>query len=145
LIVVNSGTCPAEDIHVSLHFPDGFMLYDEKHPPKMPEEPAAPSKEMNLFPHSSLLSSLPYMPDIRARFPQPRDPSVPKIRKTNSYDVEFEHEKLQHGFIWTFAPLYVAFDSWESAKSFSIDYVIRAANMIDAEEGALGVVVENGE
>ncbi|HXM64919.1 MAG TPA: PIN domain-containing protein [Terriglobales bacterium] len=145
LIVVNSGTCPAEDIYVSLHFPDGFMLYDEKHPPKMPEEPAAPSKEMNLFPHSSLLSSLPYMPDIRARFPQPRDPSVPKIRKTNSYNVEFEHEKLQHGFIWTFAPLYVAFDSWELAKSFSIDYVIRAANMIDAEEGALGVVVENGQ
>ena len=144
LIVANSGTCPAEDIYVMLHFPDGFTLYDEKHPPKMPEEPAAPSKEMNLFPHSSLLTSMPYIPDIGGRFPQPRDPSVPKIRKTNSYNVEFERDKLQHGFIWTFAPLYVAFDSWDSAKSFSIDYVIRAGNMIDSEEGTLGVVVENG-
>ncbi len=69
---------------------------------------------MNLFPHSSLLTSMPYIPDIRGRFPQPRDPSVPKIRKTNSYNVEFEHDNLQHGFIWTFAPLYLAFDSWES-------------------------------
>jgi hypothetical protein len=118
LVVANSGTCPAEDIHVLLHFPDGFALYDEKHPPEVPEEPAVPSKEMNLFPHSSLLSSLPSLSDIRTRFPQPRDPSVPRIRKTNSYNVEFEHDKLQHGFIWHLAPLYVAFDSWESAKSF---------------------------
>jgi hypothetical protein len=144
LIVANSGTCPAEDIHVLLHFPDGFALYDEEHPPKVPEEPAVPSKEMNLFPQSSLLSSLPYIPDIRTRFPQPRDPSVPRIRKTNSYNVEFEHDKLQHGFIWNFAPLYVAFDSWESAKSFSIEYTIHAGNMIDEQEGKLGVVIENG-
>ena len=126
-----------------LHFPDGFTLYDEKHPPKVPEEPAVPSKEMNLFPQASLLSTMPYFPDIKSRLPQPRDPSVPRIRKTNSYNVEFECDKLQHGFIWEFAPLFVTFDSWESAKSFSIDYVIRAGNMIDAEEGKLGVVVES--
>jgi hypothetical protein len=69
---------------------------------------------------------------------------VPKIRKTNSYDVEFRRNKLQHGFIWEFAPLFVTFDTWESAKSFSIDYIIRAGNMIDPKEGKLGVVVENG-
>ena len=99
---------------------------------------------MSLFPQSSLLSSLPHISDIRTRFPQSRDPSVPRIRKTKSYNVELEHDKLQHGFIWTFAPLYVAFDSWDSAKSFSIDYVIRAGNMIDSEEGTLGVVIEKG-
>ena len=33
LIVHNSGTCPAEGIHVQLHFPDGFLLYDERRPP----------------------------------------------------------------------------------------------------------------
>ena len=140
LIVDNSGTCPAEDIHVMLHFPDGFTLFDEKHPPRMPEEPSIPSKEM--FSQSSLLTSLSYIPDISTRLALPRDPSVPKIRKTNSYDVEFEDEKLQHGFIWELDRLYAAFDSWESAKSFSIDYVIRAGNIIDPAEGKLGVVIE---
>jgi hypothetical protein len=138
LILGNTGACPAEDIHVLLHFPHGFRLYAEDHPPKEPKEPAAPSKEMNLFPNVSLLSSLPDIP----RLPQLRDPSLPRIRKTNSYDVTFENEKLQHGFIWTFSPLYVAFDSWESAKSFSIDYTIHAGNMIDEQSGQLGVVIE---
>ncbi len=138
LILANSGTCPAEDIYVLLHFPDGFQLYDEEHPPKQPKEPAVPSKEMNLFPNVSLLSSF---PDIH-RLPQFRDPSLPRIRKTNSYDVTFEYEKLQHGFNWRFTPLYVAFDSWDSTGSFSVDYTVHAGNMIDERTGELGVVVE---
>jgi hypothetical protein len=137
LILANTGTCPAEDIHVSLHFPDGFALYDEEHPPKQPEEPAIPSKEMNLMPSVSL----PYFPDIH-RLPELTDPSLPRIRKTKSYDVTFEYEKLQHGFVWTLTPLYAAFDSWESAQSFSIDYTIHAGNMIDEQTGELGVVIE---
>jgi hypothetical protein len=137
LVLANTGTCPAEDTHVLLHFPDGFTLYDEDHPPREPKEPAAPSKEMNLFPNVSLLSGF---PDIR--IPQPRDPSLPRIRKTNSYDVTLESERLQHGFVWNFSPLYVSFDSWEAAKSFSIDYRIHAGNMIDERTGELGVIVE---
>src|SRR6266404_6048214 len=119
-MVGNARTCPAEDIHVLLHFPDGFSLYDEEHPPTAPKEPTVPSKEMRLLSQSALLPSLPYLSDIGTRFPHPRDRIVPRIRKTNSYDVEFEHEKLQHGFVWHFAPLYVAFDSGESARSFAI-------------------------
>ena len=137
LILANSGTCPAEDIHLLLHFPDGFTLYDEDHPPIEPKEPSPPSKEMNLFPSVSLLSSF---PDIR--MPQLRDPSLPRIRKTNSYEVTFETENLQHGFVWTLTPLYATFDSWESSKSFSIDYSIHAGNMIDDQTGELGVVIQ---
>jgi hypothetical protein len=137
LVLANTGTCPAEDIHVLLHFPDGFTLYGEENPPREPKEPAAPSKEMNLFPNVSLLSGF---PDIR--MPQPRDPSLPRIRKTNSYDVTLESEKIQHGFVWNFSPLHAAFDSWEAAKSFSIDYTIHAGNMIDERTGELGVIVE---
>src|SRR2546428_4398847 len=96
LILENSGTCPAEDIHVLLHFPDGFALYDEKHPPKPPEEPAVPSKEISLMPSFAGFSGL-SLPDI-ARMPSLPDPTLPKIRKTNSYEVTFQLEKLQHGF-----------------------------------------------
>lgn len=138
LILTNTGTCPAEDIHVLMYFPDGFKLYDEEHPPKEPREPSVPSKEMNLFPNISLLSSF---PDMHA-MPQLPNPSLPRIRKTNSFEVTLEKRKLQHGFIWTFSPLYVAFDSWECVNSFSIKYSIHAGNMIDEQTGTLGVVIE---
>jgi hypothetical protein len=49
---------------------------------------------------------------------------------------------LQHGFVWTLTPLYATFDSWESAKSFSIAYTIHAGNMIDDQTGELGVVIK---
>jgi hypothetical protein len=135
LVLGNGGTCPAEDIHVLLHFPNGFGLFDEEHFPAPPKEPPIPSNKVNVFPNMSLLS----YPDIH-RLPQPRDPTLPKI--TNSYDVTFKNKKLQHNFEWPLTPLYVAFDSWESAESFSIDYTVHAGNMIDEARGELGVIVQ---
>jgi hypothetical protein len=137
LVVANTGTCPAEDIHVLLHFPDGFILYDDKNPPREPKEPVAPSKEMNLG--LSMLRT----PDFDfSRIPTFQDPALPSIRKTNSYEVTFEYEKLQHGFIWNLAPLYVAFDSLDSANSFSFSYTIHAGNMIDEKNGKLSVIID---
>lgn len=122
-----------------LHFPDGLRLYDEHDPPKAPKEPTAPSKELNLFPQRlSDYVALPRVPHL----PLPRHPSLPRIRKTNSYEVVFEFEKLQHGFIRKLDPLFVVFDSQQSARSFSITYSISAGNMIDDVTGELGVVVE---
>ena len=140
LTLENSGTCPAEDVHVLLHFPSGFTVYDEEHPPKPPEEPAVPSKELSPFANVSLLSSIPDIHSIRSL--QSRDPTLPTIRKTNSYDVTFQYEKLQHGFAWSFTPLYVAFDSWDSANSFAIDYGVHAGNMIADQYDKLDVIVE---
>lgn len=137
LIVGNAGTCPAEDVHVILHFPDGFLLYDDEDPPKQPKEPAVPSKEINLMQRVEM----PYFRDIHS-LPQFPNPNLPNIRKTNSYDVTFDHKRLQHRFIWKLAPLYVAFDSWESANSFSIDYTIHAGNMIQEQRGELNVIIE---
>jgi hypothetical protein len=89
-----------------------------------------------MFPNISLVS-----PYEDFRLPQPRDPSLPRIRKTNSYEVTFECEKLQHRFIWPLTTLFVAFDSWGSARSFSIDYTINAGNMLAEQAGELGVII----
>ena len=138
LVLSNSGSCPAEDIYVLLHFPDGFQLYDDEHPPKQPAEPPVPSKDM--FPGLSL--TLPsYLANLHAS-PQFYNPRLPRIRKTNSYDVTYQNDKLLHGFVWNLNPLYVAFDSWESISSLSIDYTVHAGNMIDERTGKLGVAVE---
>jgi PIN domain-containing protein len=137
LVLGNTGTCPAEDIHVLLHFPDGFTLYDEEHSPEPPEEPGVPSMEQTMFPNLSLVS-----PYADFHLPRPRDPSLPRIRKTNSYEVTFEYEKLQHRFIWHLTTLFAGFDSWESANSFSIDYTVNAGNMMAEQEGKLGVIIQ---
>jgi hypothetical protein len=110
LIVENRGSCPAEDIHVILHFPDGFTLHGDEDPPQKPREPVMPSKEMNLGVSMFTTPQFPAYRNLQHLF----DPTQPKIRKTNSYEVTFEREKLQHGFIWTLDSLYVVFDSFES-------------------------------
>jgi hypothetical protein len=61
LKLVNGGTCPAEDIHLLLHSPDGFTLYDEQRLPEPLDEPTVPSKEANWYPSISALSGCPYM------------------------------------------------------------------------------------
>lgn len=101
-----------------------------------------PSKDLNLLPQY-FIPPFDYIPKIHPQFPELSGPSGPRIRKTNSYDVEFEYPKLQHGFVWNFTPLYIAFDSWESTRSFSIDYTIHAGNVIDDLDGRLSVVIGN--
>jgi hypothetical protein len=137
LIVENRGTCPAEDIHVLLHFPDGFTLHGDKDPPEKPREPVVPSKEINL---GVSMFRTPEFPDYR-NLQHFYDPTQPTIRKTKSYEVTFESEELQHGLIWNLDPLYIVFDSFESATSFSFGYSIHAGNMIDEETGMLAVVI----
>jgi len=137
LVLHNSGTCPAEDIDVYLHFPDGFLLYDERSTPEPPEEPAIPSKEPNLtagllMPDSLYLGRTPTLPDR----------TLPRIRKTNSYDVTFKVPKLKHDFIHKIEAFYVAFDSWASVASFAIDYSVHAGNMMDKQTGQLGLIVD---
>jgi hypothetical protein len=139
VVLDNSGSRPAEDIRVLLHFPDGFLLYmDDNDGPKAPDEPSAPSKEMNWFPNNFAIFPR-ELTASKIMFP---DRNSPKIRKTNSYEVDLPCEKLNHHFRRDFDPLYLAFNSWDSAKSFSIEYQIHAANLHSPESGELSVIIE---
>jgi len=139
LILVNKGSCPAEDIHLMFHFPDGFDVYDEESQPEPPEEPAPPAPGYT-SPLLSIPTSLirPEMPLL----PQLENPHAPKIRKTNSYDVTFHCNRLKHDFLYRCRPLYLAFDSFDSAQSFSFTHNIHAANAPLPQNGALHVIIE---
>lgn len=136
LILSNQGTCPAEDIHLTFHFPDGFDVYDEDGQPEPPEEPHPPS--------SGYTSALLFPSIIRAEMPLPKfdNPHAPKIRKTNSYDVTFHRDRLKHDFEYPCRPLYLAFYSFEGAQSFSFSYSIHAGNAPSSEEGELHVIID---
>jgi hypothetical protein len=139
----NSGTVPADDIDVHLHFPDGFSLFDaEEDLPQKPELPKPPA-EIGTFGNFRVpfVPSLQHFDYTKALRP-PSNVSSPQIERTNSYDVRSQIKKIKHGYILSIAKFLVQFDSYESVTSFQIDYSISAANLPKPAYGHLSVVIE---
>jgi hypothetical protein len=148
IFLTNEGTCPADDIDIFMHFPDGFKLFDEDDYLEPPKEPKAPSK-----PRSALdqLTSPVFVGgmgsiyhnhnlDLLARLPAgPSNVGSPKIKRTNSYDVAVKVKKAKHGLIVELDAMYLTFDSFSTVQNFKIDYSIHASNLPKHFEGSLNV------
>lgn len=149
IALVNKGTAPAEDIDIHLHFPDGFQLLEEDelpNPPNPSDPPVEPMTVMqrldNSMKFSYMLPSSIYFdqPVISPRLPQ--NVSSPNIKRVNSYDVDIHVQKIKHNLPVDFAPLFIVFDNFESANSFSVEYRILAANIPHEVTGNLHIVIE---
>lgn len=144
IYLFNRGTAPAEDIDIFLHFPDGFRLYDEDNRTQMPEAPKPPSPPQTWAEmlHSPLqmrdFSSLTRTPHY---LPAQSNVSAPDIKRSNSYDVTYSVQRLKQHMNESLDPLYVVFDSFESAASFRIDYRINAADLPDETTGVLHTAI----
>lgn len=146
--ITNTGTAPAEDLDLFLHFPDGFHVFVAERPPKLPEPPQPPA-----VPESHLSAMLkptpvPYLPstlssrlDLPDGGPEP-NVSAPYIQRTNSYDVEIQVGRVKHGIPESLRPLCIMFESYETASSFEIAYHILSANVPDPDTGTLHVIIE---
>ncbi len=148
ILAENDGTCPAQDVHVFVHFPDGFDLLTEdtlpKEPPrpKPPHKPETPAETMaRAFQVPSLYSFSPHL-NVPSMTTGPANVSRPSIRRTKSYDVEVSITVLRHGFSEALDPLYLIFESRKSIRSFTIDYRIHAANLPDPSVGQLHFIVD---
>lgn len=149
--IFNVGTCPAEDIDVSMHFPDGFILRELADFPEKPKELEPPSRpvprtrkdRLSLMTPSLAIPALPQIaPFLNS---QPRvQPNVssPDIRRSNSYDVKLHVSKLKQNMSEHFDRMLITFDSFEHASSFRIDYRIVAENIPKPITGALHVILE---
>lgn len=149
IALVNGGTAPAEDIDIHLHFPNGFQLLEEDELPDPPNPPDPPVEPMTVM--QQLTNSLKYpnimpssiyfdQPVFSPRLPQ--NVSSPDIKRVNSYDVDIHVQKLKHNLQVYFAPLFIVFDNFESANSFSVEYRILAANIPNEDTGNLYIVIE---
>ena len=143
IIISNTGNVPAEDIDIFLHFPDGFDVYDKFNKPIMPDEPSPPEPPKNTFEMMSSLSSIMNIPYHGSGPISPRNVSGLDIRKTNSHDVRFKINRLKHNMEIGSDPIYIVFDDFASASSFTIDYSIIAANTPNELEGKLHVIIDN--
>jgi hypothetical protein len=154
ILLVNDGTAPAEDIDVSMFFPDGFRLASEPpssgglKPPLPPSKPRTPLERLT----ERTLSTYDFPPSIIDRYtmgtilgpsnaPRP-NVSSPEIKRLDSYEVQFNVRRIKHNMQVSCDPLFVAFDSFESARSFRIDYEILAANVPHKVAGQLHMIIE---
>ena len=155
LEILNEGTGPANDLDVKLRFPDNISVVRKKDHEKKKEnlhEPNPPTPlrtetQMMLVrsigsvgAFDSLTRSMAYTP--------PFLPNLRPVAATRHFEIsEDGHEiygeiqKLKHNDWWTLPELVMKFNDYESAKSFSIDYKIRVANLPDEIAGKLNIKV----
>lgn len=148
-VILNTGNKPAEDIDIFIYFPDGFKVLSKDDLPEKPDEPEKPIPPRTLqdtlygfrnFSIPDLTPIIPYNinPNVNLNLP-----SGPRIKKTNSYDVNYDIPKLKHGLICELDSLYILFKSISLAKSFNIEYSILADNLPEPSEGILNIVIYN--
>ena len=148
-VIINNGNKPAEDIDIFIKFPDGFEVLSEDDLPEKPDEPERPipprSFQDTLYglrnfsiPNLSPILPRNFNPNINLNLP-----SGPHIKKTNSYDINYDIPKLKHGLMRELDPLYILFKSIKQAKSFSVSYSILADNLPDPTKGNLNIVIYN--
>lgn len=145
LLLNNSGTAPAQDIDVEIHFPDGFELFGKDDLPKVKKKPSPPYKPKhrydfnlgNINPIASLNS-----PSHKIDFGS-IDLNKPTIKKTNSYNVNYHLNSLKHNQSFELAPLYAKFDDITNARGFQIDYKLIIANIANPIYGQMNVHFEN--
>jgi hypothetical protein len=154
LILVNLGSAPAEDIDADLHVPDGILVLDNPESvqiaplePKAPEGPKSTMQERlemarNIAPVA--LAGLPArLSDLAAGMPSVGlNVSKPTVRRTKSFEIHFHVQQLKHTFQVGFDALFGVFDSWDTAKPFTIDYELVAANVPQPVDGQLHVIPE---
>lgn len=140
LFLSNTGSTPAEDIDIHLHFPDGFELKkfnDYSKIPILPKPPYKPTSAFDIRPY--LITD--YRPDFSS-FASKYDVHGPKIIKTNSYDVTFYRKELKHFYNCALDELVVIYKSQDEMNSFSINYEIIAANLPNKSTGDLSVIIK---
>lgn len=136
--LLNEGSIPANDIDIKLHFPDGFSL-DSRMPTNIAEKPTPPTKPGTPFTLNPYFASSLIRPNLNPAGLVSR--GSPSIKKTNSYDVNFDLDSLKHNQDYVFDELFLTFDSFEKAKGFTVDYKIFAGNVPDVLIGQLNVAV----
>ena len=147
-ILINEGTAPADDIDIFIHFPDGFEMFDSKKYPKKPthpEEPEPPRTMSELMRRNMDFIIPPHLlaPILRSNnfIPPKTSDYSPKITKTNSYDIKYKIERLKHGLNVNLDPVFLLFDSIDSADSFSIDCKIICGNHPESFEEKLHIII----
>lgn len=142
--LVNTGGAPADDIDLVMHFPDGFIVSDQtEKPPTEPKRPQSPMSLSDMVLRGSNFLSLPHLDSgLADRIGVIGPTNGPRIRRTHSYEVNYEIPSLKHNMRHFLDQLWIQFDSEASVQGFQIDYRVSLANHPDLLTGTLNVDFE---
>jgi hypothetical protein len=141
LILNNTGSAPAEDIDINLHFPDGFELqseHDLRNPPETISLPYKPKSTWDLGPN--LVPNLDFMFRNSSTEKNNNSNFLTSKKKTNSYNVNYKVPLIKHNLPIPLGKLYVCFSELEQVKNFKIDYELIIANVPKKIEGKLNMI-----
>jgi hypothetical protein len=147
--LANTGSAPAKDIHILMHFPDGLEVYEEDGFESSMVEPTEPKVPLvSALYGIRAMASWPSAP----LFVPPRIPSIQSIhsnvtgwsvKRSDSYEVRGHVKELTHGLRVRIGSLFVVFESRETVNSFAIDYQLLTASPPQQLSGKLHVIVES--
>lgn len=152
ILVKNTGTVPAEDLDIQMHFPDGFDVIKEDHIPGLIEKPSPPYKPKNALDVQMPIVSIEGLSSLYSKRHPAADFShfntnvgSPSIKKTNSYDVTVHVRSVKHHQSESLDKVWLKYEDMRKAKGFTIDYRIMAANIPQVVTGQLQVNFVNGK
>lgn len=145
----NEGGAPARNVRGRLHFPGGMTVYAKRALPSEPQAPDPPARPKS--PLDILMDAASRPPNIGSLAAPPsvldgiEDPFGFRydVRETDSWAVRFDWASLAHDDAGELAPLFVAFETMEQVKGFSVEYKLWCDELPDASEGCLHVRVDD--
>lgn len=141
LLLLNTGTAPANDIDIELHFPDGFEIFPKDELPTIKKSPDPPYKPKNRLEFKPMMIN-PFQRNSSSHISQtinPFDTCKPTIKKNNSCLVSYNLKNLKHNQTFELEPLYAKFTDINEAKGFGIDYKLKISNVPAIIEGQLAI------
>ena len=139
-VLENSGTAPADDVHLNLWTgADGVWLEEL---PDLPTPPAMPKRRD--FLDFGLHPQMPYVDPSTFRV-APRDSDGPNVSEAEPKCVEYWEKRVTHHVPRELSPVYFQFTADETVGSFSIKYRLVAANIREPQTGTVHVKLSLGE
>lgn len=134
-----------KSLYISIHFPGNVRVYHEENLPERPASPPPPEEpdlEM-LFdpirlPQVPIPTELSAASDLKMRG---RNPAPLEVRWNKGWDVIYSIREVENNNHIPFNPLYIAFNSFDHATSFRVNYRITVASASYEQLGELEIVV----
>ena len=134
-----------KSLYISIHFPGNVRVYHEENLPERPASPPPPEEpdlEM-LFdpirlPQVPIPTELSSASDLKMRG---RNAAPIEVRWNKGWDVIYSIREIEKNSAIPFNPLYIAFNSFDHATSFRINYRITVASASYEQLGELEIVV----
>ena len=136
----NSGTAPADDVHLNLWTgADGVWLEELL---DLPTPPAMPKRRDLL--DSGLHRQMPHVHPGTFRVAS-RDSDGPNVSEAEPKCVKYWENRVTHHVPRELSPVYFQFTADETVGSFSINYRLVAANIREPQKGTVHVKLSLGE